>query len=294
MQSSFGRYELLQPIASGGTAEVFLARVRGGKSRVALKRLHRHLRDVPVAVDSVRQEGMLLQQMSHPGLPRGVDAGQVEGQWFVVMEWLDGTSLRQLAPDRYPPPVPLDIAVNIVARVAEALDYAHRVTDHAGVPLELVHRDVTPHNIMVTTGGDVKLIDFGLAWTVNHRGEVSGTAKGTLSYMAPEQVCDDRVDARADVFALGVVLYELTTRSRLYTGSPVDIMTAVVERDAKPPSALAAHYPASLERSVLGALKRDRGERTPDAASLARSLDEYAREVGSDGGRIGIRRLLAG
>lgn len=276
-----GRYELVRKIAAGGMAEIFLARQwgAGGFFRdVVIKRLFRHLAEHPRQLRMFQDEGRLLAALSHPSVPQVYDLGFADAHWYIAMEYVEGWNVadvwRQGA--KTGQTMPLHVALGIVIQACEALHHAHERTDRAKRPLRIVHRDVTPQNIMLTRDGVVKLMDFGVAQTTARKDTEAGAVRGTFSYMAPEQVRAKPLDKRADVFALGVILYELTTGSRLFRGSDVQIMTQVVEHDVPPPSSFLADYPPDLEEVVLQALQRDRGRRTPSTAHLARSLEELA------------------
>jgi serine/threonine protein kinase len=173
----------------------------------------------------------------------------------------------------------LEVVVAALEQLCDALHHAHERNDPEGRPLRIVHRDVTPNNLMITPDGYAKLLDFGVARTARDESK-GGSIKGTLAYMAPEQVRGQRLDKRSDVFAVGVMLYELTTGRRLFYGSEIEVMTAIVERDVTPPSAWVPGYPAELERIVLTALARDRGRRYPSANHLARELEDYVASHG--------------
>ncbi len=277
----FGRYELLRKVAAGGMAEVYLARLRGqaGFVRdVAVKRMFPHLAEHAPTLELFQYEALLLAELNHPNIPYVFDLGWAEGTWYLAMEYIDGYSVTDLwrAGQRAGLPMPLSVALGVVLQACEGLHHAHERCDRAGRHLAIVHRDVTPHNLMVTRDGVVKVLDFGVARTAARRGTEAGVLRGTLSYMAPEQVRGRPVDRRADVFALGVVLYELTTGSRLFRGTDVQVMTAIVEQDVPPPSSRWAEYPPALEAIVLDALRRDPGARIQSAAELARRLEQFA------------------
>lgn len=281
----FGRYELLNKIAAGGMAEIFLARQwgEGGFFRdVVIKRLFRHLVEHPRVLSMFQYEARLLAELTHPNIPQVLELGHAEGTWYLAMEFVEGNNVADTwrAGARAGHPMPLPVAVGILMQTCEALHHAHERLDRAGRPLAIVHRDVTPQNIMLTRDGVVKLMDFGVASTAARTDTEAGTVKGTFSYMAPEQVRGRRVDRRADVFSLGVILYELTTGTRLYRGNDVQIMTAIVEHDAPPPTARTPDYPPELEAIVLGALSREARYRVASAADLAYQLEAFAMRHG--------------
>ena len=277
----FGRYELLRKIAAGGMAEIFVGRLwgEGGFFRdVVIKRLFRHFSENDRALRMFQYEARLLAELGHPSIPQVLDLGYADGTWYIAMEYVEGLTVADAwrAGVRLGRLMPMHVAVGIAMQVAEALHHAHLRLDRAGRPLEIVHRDVTPQNVMVTRDGVVKLMDFGVAATAARHDTEAGTVKGTFSYMAPEQVRGRRVDCRADVFSLGVILYELTTGTRLYRGNDVQVMTAIVESDAPPPSSRAHDYPPDLEAIVLGALARDETMRIPTAAEFNLHLEAFA------------------
>jgi serine/threonine protein kinase len=292
-----GRFELVRKIAAGGMAEIFLARQwgAGGFFRdVVIKRLFRHLAEHPQQLRMFQDEGRLLSELSHPNIPQVYDVGFADGFWYIAMEHVDGPTLADLwhSGARNGQPMPMQVAIAVVLQICEALHHTHERVDHGRRPLRIVHRDVTPQNMMITRDGVAKLMDFGVALTAARK-ETAGTVRGTFAYMAPEQVRARPLDKRADVFALGVVLYELTTGTRLYRGPDVQIMTQVVEQDVPPPSTRVPDYPEDLEEVVLATLQRDRSRRTPSAAHLAWKLEELAMRYGLLVGPRAVARYVS-
>jgi serine/threonine protein kinase len=292
-----GRYELVRKIAAGGMAEIFLARQwgAGGFFRdVVIKRLFRHLAEHPRQLRMFQDEGRLLAALSHPSIPQVYDLGFADGYWYIAMEYVDGWNVadvwRQGA--KTGAVMPMHVALGVVMQACEALHHAHERTDRAKRPLRIVHRDVTPQNIMLTRDGVVKLMDFGVAQTTARKDTEAGAVRGTFSYMAPEQVRAKPLDKRADVFAVGVILYELTTGSRLFRGNDVQIMTQVVEHDVAPPSSFVPDYPPELEEVVLTALQRDRARRTPSLAHMAWRLEEFAQRYALAVGPRAVARYV--
>lgn len=284
-ETKIGRYELLHKIAAGGMAEIFLARQwgQGGFFRdVVIKRLFTHYAEHERALRMFQDEARLLAELTHPHIPQVFDLGYSDGFWFLAMEHVGGWSLADLcrAGGRANRPLPQGVAIGIVSQVCQALHHAHEQHDREGNPLRIVHRDVTPQNIMVTSDAAVKVLDFGVAQTAARADTDAGAVRGTYAYMAPEQVRGRPLDKRADVFALGIILYELTTGRRLFRGSDVEVMTAVVEKDVPLPSSWLPDYPADLEQIVMGALERDRSKRTASAAHIGRSLDQFCLRYG--------------
>lgn len=294
----FGSYDLVRKIAAGGMAEIFLARQWGeaGFFRdVVIKRLFAHLAEHERQLRMFLDEARLLSQLSHPNVPQVYHVGQADGFWYIAMEYVEGHTVADLwrLGAKAGHVMPTNVALAIVIQACEALHHAHERQDRAGRALRIVHRDVTPHNIMLTRDGVVKLMDFGIAATSARKDTESGAVRGTFSYMAPEQVRGKPLDKRADVFALGVVLYELTTGTRLFPGSEVQVMTQIVEHDAPPPSTRVPGYPADLEEIVLSALQRDRAQRLPSAGHLAMYLEELAMRNGLLVGPRAIARFFS-
>lgn len=266
-------------------AEIFLGRQwgQGGFFRdVVIKRLFKNFVEHEPTLRMFHYEAHLLAHLSHPNIPQVYDLGFAEGTWFLAMEYVDGWNLADLwrMGARARQLMPLHVTLGIALQVCEALNHAHVAKDRAGRPLRIVHRDVTPQNVMITRDGVAKLMDFGVAKTDARPATEAGAVKGTFGYMAPEQVRGRALDRRADVFALGVILYELTTGSRLYRGTEIEVMQAIVERDAPPPSTLVPDYPGDLEEIVTAALRRDARARIASAADLALHLEHFAMRHG--------------
>lgn len=292
-----GRYELLHKIAAGGMAEIFLARQwgQGGFFRdVVIKRLFPHYAEHEHALRMFQDEARLLAELSHPNIPQVYDLGYADGYWYLAMEYVRGVSLADLcrAAARASKPMPLAVAIGIAHQVCMALHHAHERRDREGRALRIVHRDVTPHNIMISLDAVVKVLDFGVAQTTARIDTDAGVVRGTYAYMGPEQVRGKPLDKRADVFALGVILHELTTGRRLFRGSDIQVMTQIVEQEVTPPSRLLPNYPAELEKIVLNALARDRGKRTPSTAHLALALDQFCTRNGLVTGPLVISHYI--
>jgi eukaryotic-like serine/threonine-protein kinase len=268
----FGEYEVIRLLATGGMAHVLLARDASGRE-VALKVLRDH---GEVARAMFRDEARLGALLHHPGLARVHAHGRAGNTDYIAMDYVRGVDLRALidrmrsvhgAP-RYA------LAIAIVAAAAEALDHAHGASDQHGVPLLLVHRDVSLSNIMITDDGGVKVIDFGIASVGGTcRDTELGTIRGKAAYMAPEQCTGRATDARSDVWSLGVVLYELATGRRCFLGEGgLGCMLAVVRGDFEAPSELVAAFPLALERVIAKALSHDPRDRHASAGELAAAL----------------------
>jgi len=277
----FGKYELLRRIAAGGMAEVFAARltsVGGFEKMVALKRILPELSERPDYVNMFLDEARIASSLNHPNIVQVYDIDQVEGQYFMTMEYLRGHDLRFVLKElrRTGTGMPLSLALRIVSEVASGLHYAHERRGLSGKPLGIVHRDVSPKNIFITFDGVIKLLDFGIA-KANHRLSVTrtGTLKGRYPYMAPEQVVDDEVDARADVFALGICLWEMTTGRRLYQGKTAyEILKKIRDQPVPRPSEVMRGYAPAVEAIVMRALEKDRDRRYQSCLAMQRDIEK--------------------
>jgi serine/threonine protein kinase len=272
-----GRYEILHPLGVGGMAEVYKARVAGPagfQREVVLKRLHACHGQDPEFVAMFEDEARILGLLHHPNVVQALDFAKSDGQLHLVLEYVEGPSLgRVLRSGRTVPPA---IVAFIGREIARALDYVHNVEDPTGTPLRLVHRDVTPSNIMVTPSGTVKLLDFGIAkFATATQPTRGGNAKGKPGYLAPEQLRGDtEIDGRVDLFALGVVLYELLRGERLFSGeNDLSTMKKIIEMKISPPSQGLMGVPPALDRIIMRALERDRSRRYANASQMARDLD---------------------
>jgi serine/threonine protein kinase len=297
VKERLGRYTLVERIASGGMAEIFRASTEGpdGAERtVAIKRI------LPERARNVEFMGMFLNEariaatLHHPNVIEAYDFGSENGAYYLAMEYLRGRDTRRIVQGlaRAGQKLPLEIAIAAAIGIATGLHYVHERLDKNGNPLGLVHRDVSPQNIFLTTSGGVKLVDFGVAKAVHRVSDtLSGTIKGKVTYMSPEQVRADRLDRRSDIFSLSIVLWELTVGRRLFEGvSEAMVMNAIEKLDAPRPSQMAPRYPADLERIVMKGLSRHRGPRYQTAEEMRVDLEAYAREQKLD---ISAKRVAA-
>ena len=287
-----GTYELLRPLAHGGMADIFLARREDGV-HVALKVLSDHRVADHEACTMFLDEGRVVALLDHPNVARVFDVAVTDqGDHYLAMEYVHGADLRQLltAAAHAQRIVPYETSIAIVMSAAAGLDHAHRRCDLEGRPLRLVHRDVSLSNLMVGHDGIVKVVDFGIASTTMATIHTCpGVVRGKASYMSPEQCLGDELDHRTDVFALGVVLYELTTGARCFTGkTDFDRMLAVVRGDFIAPRDIIADFPEDLESVIRRALSTDAGKRFASAAALIEALSQVLAAHGWTGGRTTI------
>jgi serine/threonine-protein kinase len=229
-------------------------------------------------------EAKLVSRLAHPSIVKVYEQASQDGQLFIAMELLFGQSLATVweASEKRGPRLSPEVVAFIGARVAEGLHHAHELKDDAGVPQEVVHRDINPSNIFITYGGQVKIIDFGLAKAVDRlTSTMAGVVKGKLAYMAPEQVAGPSVDRRTDLFALGTTLWELAVGRRLFKGTTdVETMNNVREAKVPDPRSLLPGLPPPLAAILMRALAKDREARYATAADLAKDLDAYVMAKG--------------
>jgi eukaryotic-like serine/threonine-protein kinase len=284
----FGRYLLLDKIGAGGMAEVFRAVMPGAEGfrrTFVVKRILGALSSTPTFVDMFVREARICSLLSHPGIVAVYDFGQIEGNYFLAMEYVRGRDLqallRRLRKDQRSCPV--SIAAFIAREVAECLAYAHDLSGADGKPLNIIHRDVSPSNIMCPYAGGVKLLDFGIAKALGDTPEdrtERGGFKGKLSYMAPERIRRQPIDGRSDLFSLGVVLWEMLVGRRLFrAATDNDTLRNVVEAPIPLPSSLRPDVPASLDAVVMRALERDPDRRYATGHELADDLEEVLSET---------------
>lgn len=274
-----GKYVVRRKLAEGGMAELYLAAAlgpEGFEKDVVIKRVRPGLADDPGFVRMFIAEARVASRLNHANLVHIFDFDKHQDTYYLAMEYVRGHSLWELRRrcQERGVPVPPILAAQIGMELARGLAYCHRLTD-GGRPLGLVHRDVTPHNVLLSFDGAVKLTDFGIAKAGGHS-TASGVLKGKFAYMSPEQARGDPVDARTDVFALGVTLWELLTGSRLFEGEgDAAVLRAVQERVIVPPARLNPDVPAVLDAVVMRALERDAARRWPTAQELERGLAEF-------------------
>lgn len=292
-----GGYEVLYQLKAGGMGEVLLARRRGpsGFERLAaIKTIRPELRGEEQLRRMFLDEAQLLARLSHPAIAQIYDFGEDGGTLFLAMEYVAGIAFRELC-ERSLPAV---VSAQAMAEVCRGLNAAHQLTDLAGQSLGVVHRDVSPDNLMLTFDGQVKVLDFGIALTRGRKAPVTefGTVKGKPPYLSPEQVKNQAVDRRTDVFAASAVLHEMLTGRQVFDGDSVyAVAQAIIGSEVAPPSVVMGEpLPAGLDAAVMRGLSRDPDRRWPDAAALARALDEVVAAAGGETLAEYAARELAG
>jgi serine/threonine protein kinase len=278
----FGKYLLLRQIAIGGMAEVYLARQSGPagfEKECVIKRILPSLAADQHFVQMFLDEARIAARLSHPNIVQIFDLGTLsEKDYYLAMEHVPGVDLQQVsdAEEERGGRLPLAVALRIISNVAEGLDHAHRATDSRGELLGLVHRDITPSNIIVSVDGAAKILDFGIAKAVarQERTEV-GVIKGKIPYMSPEQVQGEALDHRSDLFSLGTMLYQLTTGRRPFDGqNAAELSLKILYEQPPAPEDLVQNYPPQLGEIVRRALNKRKAERFGSARELQEALDE--------------------
>ncbi|HLL00332.1 MAG TPA: protein kinase [Myxococcaceae bacterium] len=276
----YGQYVLVRKLAEGGMAEIFLSKLLGAdgfERNVVIKRMLSNLSSLPDFVEMFRDEARLAARLSHPNIIQIHELGFIEGCYYICMEYLAGedfsTTLRQAGKKRQYTPIP--IVMRVLADAARGLHYAHDFTNESGQPLHVVHRDISPSNLYVTYQGQVKVLDFGIAKASSRLVQTrTGVVKGKYIYMAPEQARGEEVDRRADIFSLGVSLYESITNVRPFAReNDLAVLNALLQGDFMPPTKLRPDIPRELEAVVLKAMALRPEDRFATASEFADALE---------------------
>ena len=263
--------------------EVFLARqtgLGGFEKLLVVKRVLPHLAEDEEFIEMLFDEARIAAALNHPNITQIFDLGDVDGMWFIAMEYVDGDSLRAVnsRANAERGGMPLALKCRVIADTAAGLDFAHRAKTATGKPLGLIHRDVSPQNVLIGFNGAVQIIDFGVAKAIGKISEtMTGHIKGKYAYMSPEQARGaEDLDYRSDIFGLGVVFYELLTSQRLFKReSEMATLKAVVGAKIEPPSSLVKEIPKELDAIVMKALERDRRQRFQTAGELQMALEDF-------------------
>jgi len=281
----FGAYEILYELKTGGMGAVLLGRRRGPgafEQLVAIKTIRPEYAQTPAVRAMFLDEAAILARLSHPAIAAVHDFGEDGGTLYMVMEYVAGIAFRDIMEHGLPPAV----AARAIAEACRGVHAAHELRDLSGNVLGVVHRDISPDNLMFGFDGHIKVIDFGIALVKNRQAPVTefGTVKGKPPYMSPEQVKNEAMDRRSDVFSLAVVLWEMLTRRGLFDGDSIyAIARAVEHQEIKPPSQLRGEpLPLGLDAAVMNALDRDRARRTQTAAAFAEQLEQVIQTAGDE------------
>jgi eukaryotic-like serine/threonine-protein kinase len=284
-----GKYRLIAELGRGGMGVVYLAVTYGpgGFSKLlVVKELRPELGSEPSFLQMFLDEARLAARLSHPNVVQTYEVGEDQGRYFMAMEYLEGQTLHRTisALRRRARAMTRPLHLRAISEVLLGLHYAHELCDFESVPLGVVHRDVSPHNVFLTYDGQVKLVDFGIAKALDARHETAtGTLKGKVTYMAPEQVHNaSAVDRRVDVFAAGAMLWEALVGRKLWEGVPVnEVLLRLTQGNLPPPpSALAPDVPPALDRICARAMAADREARYPTALAFREAIEQYAQESG--------------
>lgn len=285
------KYLLVEHIATGGMAEVYRAQytgIEGFAKELVVKRLREEFVERPDVVRMFLDEARVAATLTHNNVVHTYDLGEIHGEYFIAMELLVGEELvsvlRRAVTTGHM--VPMDLGIGIIMQALEGLHYAHARTDENGEPLGLVHRDINPTNIHVGYDGLCKIVDFGIAATrataVSNAAGRGGPGQfaGKLSYMAPEQITGEELDGRADIFAVGVILYEMCLGQRLFRGKPAEVRDRILSGDVPAPTFVDPEFPPALEAIIMRALEVDPNDRYANCDHMYRELDSFMQEAG--------------
>lgn len=280
--SQMGQYYLMEKIAQGGMAEIFKGLsydVHGIKKTVCIKKILPHIIASHEFIDSLIDEAKIAVKLIHGNIAQTYDLGKVADDYFMVMEYVDGKSLSQINKrcQQKGDVIPVQYLVYFISEILSGLDYIHRRTDESGVPLHIVHRDMSPQNIMVSYSGTVKIIDFGIAKAgVKVGATESGILKGKFAYMSPEQAYGDEIDHRSDIFSVGIMLHEMLTGRRLFKGTDSrETIRNVRKSKVDAPSAINPSLPEELDVITMKALAKDRRHRYSSASDMRDALLKF-------------------
>jgi serine/threonine-protein kinase len=281
----FGPYYVYEQLGVGGMATVHVAETRGPggfRKRVALKRLLEHAAANPTLVELFTDEARLAQYLHHPNIAQTYDVGEIDETFYIAMELVSGPTVGQLLRQAKSTfgVIPFPITVNILAQLCDALGYAHNARDKHGRPLGIIHRDVTPPNVVISNTGAVKLIDFGIAKAKTAHSQTSvGTLKGKFSYIAPEYL-GGRLDSRCDLWSVGALAHELLTGTVLFdAANDFDVLQRVKTMPIEPPSRKNPQVPPELDNIVMTALERDPARRWQSAGALRNAFANVASDL---------------
>ena len=279
----FGKYELVSKLAAGGMAITYRARMKGAAGvtkPVVIKQILPHFADDPEFVEMFVSEARVAAGLTHSNIAQVFDFGEIDGQYFLAMEFVHGQTLSKLlrrAQKAGLPGLPMPLALFVATQICDGLDYAHRHIGEDGQPMGLVHRDVSPDNVLISYEGQVKVIDFGIAkaTSVVEARTSPGTLKGKYPYFSTEQARGEQdLDARSDIFAVGVVLYEMLCGRRPYEGELAVVLPRILDGDYPPPSSLNPAITPELEAVMATAMALERGQRYPTAQAFSEALRE--------------------
>ena len=283
---ALGKYRLIAELGHGGMAQVFLALARGpaGFNKLAvIKQIREQLADDPEFLTMFLDEARLAARLNHPNVVQTNEVGEDGKRYFICMEYLEGQPLNRIIQrvgrDNG---IPLGLQLRVLCEALAGLHHAHELTDYDGTPLQVVHRDVTPHNVFVTYAGQVKVVDFGIAKALSQSAETkAGVLKGKVAYMAPEQARGDKVDRRADIFSVGVMMWEALVGRRMFKGlTDVVIIQKIVNGQLQSPRSASPTVDEKLDAVCMKALAHNRDERYETAADFQAAIEQALEGIG--------------
>ncbi|MGD9301497.1 MAG: protein kinase [Desulfobacterales bacterium] len=281
----FGKYQLLDKIAVGGMAELFRAKLTGAQGfekLIVIKKILPNLSGEQNLVTAFIDEAKLAALLHHENIIQIYDFGSMDDQYFIAMEYLFGKDLRTITRMARKKDLALGMEniLYIISRLCAGLDYSHNLKDLQGKPLNIIHRDINPQNILITYEGQVKIIDFGIAKAASHNTQTrENLIKGKLAYMSPEQANGQRIDHRSDIFSTGIILYELLAARRMFTGETMHVLSLVREAQYDPPEEVIPDLPSKLNAILRQALAKDPEDRYKNAGEMLADIEEYMYEL---------------
>lgn len=296
--STIGKYQLIANLGHGGMADVYLAVVHGpvGWSKLTvIKRLRPSLADEPEFLAMFLDEARLAARLNHPNVVQTNEVAEVDGVYFIAMEYLDGQPLNRILhrANKMEPP-PRELLLRVVADALAGLHHAHELRDYDGSPLHVVHRDASPHNIFVTYEGQTKVVDFGIAKAATRSSETKGgVLKGKIAYMAPEQPRSEGVDRRADIYAMGLVMWEVLAGQRMRKGSDIEMLDRIAQGDARPLSSVWPGCPPALAAIVARATAFSKEGRYATASEMRQDILAYLDSIGARSSAEDVGKLVA-
>jgi len=276
----FGKYLILDKIATGGMAELFRAKitsVEGFEKLVAIKKILPNLTQDSNLVNMFIDEAKLAAMLTHQNIVQIYDLGSMEGAYFIAMEYIQGKDLRVVSNKSKEKglSLPLEYATYITSKICSGLDYSHNLKDYQGNPLKLIHRDISPQNILVTYEGEVKIVDFGIAKAARKSADTrEGLIKGKVAYMSPEQAAGKTIDHRSDIFSTGILLYEMITGVRVFEGDDVKILDKVRKADFQMAETIVSDLPAEVSEILRRALAKAPSRRYKSCVAMLADLEE--------------------
>ena len=281
----FDKYILLDRIAIGGMAEVYRAKLTGEEGfekPVVLKKMLPHLSDEIEMTNHFIDEAKLAAQLKHENIIHIYDFGSVENTFFIVMEYLFGKDLNLMLKQstEINQNIDLENILFIISKICEGLGYAHQLKNLQGSPLNIIHRDISPHNIFITYEGQIKLIDFGIAKaTSNATKTQTGIIKGKVAYMSPEQAEGKPIDYRSDIFSVGIILYELVTGKKMFDGDTFEALQKIIQNDYEPPESLKPNLPDTLYKIINKSLQKNPDDRYATCEEMGSDIEDCIHEL---------------